>query len=93
VLEQALARLRADYVAAGKGALFERLKGCLTGEANIAPYIQLAQELETTEGAIKVAVHRLRERYGALLRAEIAQTVSRPEEIDEELRCLLTAVS
>jgi RNA polymerase sigma-70 factor (ECF subfamily) len=93
VLEQVLARLRADYVAAGKDVLFERLKGCLTGEENMAPYAQLARELQMTEGAIKVAVHRLRERYGALLRAEIAQTVDRSEDVDEELRYLLSAVS
>jgi RNA polymerase sigma-70 factor (ECF subfamily) len=93
VLEQVLARLRADYVAAGKDVLFERLKRCLTGEENMAPYAQLARELQMTEGAIKVAVHRLRERYGALLRAEIAQTVDRSEDVDEELRYLLSAVS
>jgi RNA polymerase sigma-70 factor (ECF subfamily) len=46
-----------------------------------------------TEGAVRVALHRLRKRYGELLRTEVAQTVATPAEVDEELRYLLEAVS
>jgi hypothetical protein len=57
------------------------------------PYVDLARRLQTTDGAVRVAVHRLRQRYRELLRQAIADTVSRPEEIEEELRHLLLAVS
>ena len=57
------------------------------------PYRQIAADLGKTEGAVKVAVHRLRQRCRELLRAEIAQTVSGPDEIDEELRDLFDAVA
>ncbi len=56
------------------------------------PYRQLAEQLQMTEGAVKVAVHRLRNRCAELLRAEIAETVSSEEEIDDELRSLFAAV-
>jgi RNA polymerase sigma-70 factor (ECF subfamily) len=57
------------------------------------PYAELAEKLQTSEGALRVAVHRLRQRYRELLRAAIADTVSSPEEVEEELRHLLQAVS
>ena len=91
LLDQVLARLRVEMAGAGKLALFEALKFCLTGEKS--PYAQVAGRLRMSEGAVKVAVHRLRERYRALLRAEIAETVARPEEIEDELRALLAALS
>jgi len=89
LLEQAMARLREDYQANGKGILFEKLEGLLIGQAADASYTQMAASLNMSESAIKVAVHRLRQRYGELVRAEIAQTVASPEEIDEELRYLV----
>ena len=76
---------------ADKEALFERLKHVLTGEAG-TPYSVIADNLEMTEGAVKVAAHRLRKRFGHLLREEIAQTVERPEDVDEELRHLLAVM-
>ena len=85
--------LRHEWAGAGKGALFERLKGCLTGEKNPATYQQVADGLGMTEGAVKVAAHRLRRRFRELLEAEVAQTVERPEEVEEELRHLLVSVS
>jgi RNA polymerase sigma factor (sigma-70 family) len=91
LLDRVLAHLRAESERLGKLAQFEALKGALTGEKT--PYAEIAVALDTTEGAIKVAVHRLRERYRALLRAEIAETVATPAEIDEELRHLLAALS
>ena len=93
VLQQALDRLRQEQVAAGKGDLFDGLAGSLTGAAPNQPYAQLAQQFSMTEAAVKVTIHRLRKRYGELLRLEVAQTVVTPAEIDEELRHLLGALA
>jgi RNA polymerase sigma factor (sigma-70 family) len=88
LLETVLRRLKQSYEAVGKEALFARLEFCLTGERADLPYAELAARLKMTEGAVKVAIHRLRRRYRELLRAEIAQTVATPEEVDEEIRHL-----
>jgi RNA polymerase sigma-70 factor (ECF subfamily) len=92
LLDQVLARLRDEFLAAGKGVFFERLKVYLAGEKGPEPYARLAAEFDLTEGALKVAVHRMRRRYRELLRAEIAQTVDNPEEVEEELRHLFQAI-
>ena len=91
LLDQVMARLRTEMAGAGKLAHFEALKFCLTGERTA--YAEVGARLAMSEGAVKVAVHRLRERYRALLRAEIAETVATPEEIEDELRALLAALS
>jgi RNA polymerase sigma-70 factor (ECF subfamily) len=93
LLEQVLARLEQEFLAAGKQMLFARLKIFLTGEKHPCTYSQLAVELETTEAALKMAVSRMRKRYGELLLKEIASTVARPEDVDEELRSLFAAFS
>jgi RNA polymerase sigma-70 factor (ECF subfamily) len=93
VLEEVLARLRKESETAGKRPQFETLRACLTGEAPRRPYQELATELGKSETAIKVAVHRLRQRYGQLLREEIAQTVADPDEVDGEIRHLLSVLS
>ena len=93
LLEAVLARLRRDYAASGQARLFDELKPALTGERALAGYVDLGRELGMSEGAVKVAVHRLRQRYGELLREEIAHTVASPGEVEEELRHLLTALS
>ena len=93
LLDQVITRLREEQVAAGKGELFEQLKIFLTGEKRAVAYADLALRLNTTEAALKMAVSRLRQRYGELLRAEIAQTVAGPEEVEEELRALVAALS
>lgn len=93
VLEQAMLALGKECEASNKGVWFRELKPLLSGERDAIAYSELAQRLAMTEGAVRVAVHRLRHRYGELLRNEIAHTVSRPEEIDEEMRCLLSALS
>jgi RNA polymerase sigma-70 factor (ECF subfamily) len=93
VLDNALERLRQEQIAAGKQRLFDGLANCLTGAEHSQPHAELARQLGMTEAAIKMAVHRLRKRYAAFLRQEVAQTVSSPAEIDEELRCLLLAVA
>jgi RNA polymerase sigma-70 factor (ECF subfamily) len=92
-LERVLARLRAEFVTGKEPAHFERLKGFLLGGEADLPYAVVAKELAITEGALKVAVHRLRKRYRAVLRAEIAETVSDPGEIDGEIRYLANALA
>jgi RNA polymerase sigma factor (sigma-70 family) len=89
VLERVLHQLRREYLAADKGALFDRLVEHLWGEATDEPYHTLGPELALSEGALKQCVHRLRQRCRELLRLEVAHTVTRPEEVDEELRYLV----
>ena len=91
LLERVLAQLRAEYVSDGKAALFDALKGMLAGESH--PYTEIAKELGMSEGAIKVAVHRLRNRYRTLIRSDVMQTVATPEEADAELRHLLATLA
>jgi RNA polymerase sigma factor (sigma-70 family) len=86
LLEQALARLRQDYAGQGKEALFEQLKTTLTEGRGSVAYSALAASLHLSEAAVKMAVHRLRQRYRECLRAEIAQTVATADEIGDELR-------
>jgi RNA polymerase sigma-70 factor (ECF subfamily) len=92
VLEQALGALRAEFAAAGKAELFERLKEHVGGDQNRVPYRELAAGLNMTEGALKVAVHRFRGRWREALRDQIAQTVAGPAEVEQELRELFDAV-
>jgi RNA polymerase sigma-70 factor (ECF subfamily) len=91
LLEKVLARLQAEMHGAGKAALFDVLKGCLA-QTRTESYAALAGSLGMSEGAVKVAVHRLRRRYRDLLRDEIAQTVAGPEEVEDEIRCLFSAL-
>lgn len=91
VLDEAMARVARRYAESGRGALFAHLKGTITGDEDLS-YRELASTLETTEGALRVAVHRLRKDYGAALRTTIAETVDRPEEVDDEVRYLLEVV-
>ncbi len=86
LLERTLRRLREEFAAGGRQEMFSRLEGYLTGERETLPYAQLAQELGMSEGAVKVAVHRLRKRFGALLRDEIGETVSDSAQVDDEVR-------
>jgi RNA polymerase sigma-70 factor (ECF subfamily) len=93
LLEQVLRRLRDEYTRDGKEKQFEQLKPTLTEASRSVPYAEIAIRLGTSEGAIKVAVHRLRQRYRELLRAEIADTVAGPGEIDDEIRNLFAALA
>jgi RNA polymerase sigma-70 factor (ECF subfamily) len=93
LLDQVLARLREEFVAAGKTGHFEELKVVLTSDKRSIPYAELGTRLGLSEGAVKVAVHRLRRRYRELLRAEIAGTVAGPEEVEEEIRHLFAALA
>jgi len=86
LLEQALARLRAEYAGTGKEAEFEKLKNVLTAERGAIPYSELATALDASEGATRVAVHRLRKRFRELFRSTIADTVDDVAEVEDELR-------
>ncbi len=92
LLERTLARLSREFEAGGKRALFTRLEGYLTGEQETLPYAELAAELGMSEGAVKVMIHRLRRRFGALLREEVGDTVSTPADVDDEIRELFRAL-
>src|SRR5207247_94431 len=83
LLELVMIQLRNEFVAARKGDMFETLNHHLTGEPGGESYQELAARLNTSEGAVKVTVHRLRRRFGELVRAQIARTLDRPEEIDD----------
>lgn len=93
LLESVLARLREEYTADGRPELFSALQGCLGGDRDGPSYAEIAASQGLSEGAVKMAVLRMRRRFGELLRAEIAHTVTRPEEVDEEIRSLFAAVS
>jgi len=93
LLDQVMNRLSAEFARDGKAELFEALKPCLLGERTAQPYAALASQLAMSEGSVKVAVHRLRQRYRQLLRDEIANTVTQPQEIEEELRHLFAVLA
>jgi RNA polymerase sigma factor (sigma-70 family) len=93
VLDQAMSLLEAEYAAAGKQALFEQLAACLQGDRQDSTYSGIGAKLSMSEGAVKVAVHRLRQRYRELLRASVANTVADPLEVDGELRHLMQVLS
>jgi RNA polymerase sigma-70 factor (ECF subfamily) len=93
LLEQVLRRLRAEYVRDGKENLFEQLKPTLTEASRSVRYAEIAARLGTSEGAVKVAVHRLRQRYREVLHAEIADTVTSPGEVEDEIRNLFAALA
>ena len=93
LLDQVMNRLSSEFVKDGKTELFETLKPCLLGERTAQPYAILASKLIMTEGSVKVAVHRLRQRYRQLLRDEIANTVANPEEVEDELRYLFAVLA
>jgi RNA polymerase sigma factor (sigma-70 family) len=92
LLDLVLARLREEFAREGRERVFERLKDFLGGAAADAPYRQAAADLGMTEAAVKMAVHRLRRQYRRLLRAQIAQTVASPEQVDDEIRHLFAAL-
>jgi RNA polymerase sigma factor (sigma-70 family) len=93
LLDRALSRLERAYTASGKSETFDRLKGFLTGDNAHVTYDEAARSLNSTEAAIKVAVHRLRRRFRDALVEEIAETVDSPADIDAELRHLRAAVT
>lgn len=93
LLDEVLEQLQTEYRADGKGELFDTLKQSLAGARESQPYGELAARLGMSEGHVKVAVHRLRQRYRELVRAEIADTVEAPREIEAEMRELFRALA
>ena len=93
LLERVLTRLRDQHMSAGKVELFDQLKGFLTGDSAGIPYSDVAKALGMTDGAVKVAVHRLRRHFRDTLIEEIAETVSDPADVNAEIEYLLKAVS
>jgi RNA polymerase sigma-70 factor (ECF subfamily) len=92
LFERVMDRLRAEYVQSGKESLFTRLSDAVFGEKDLS-YATIAHELDMSEGAVKVAAHRLRQRCGEMLQAEVAQTVQSPSDVDDEVRYLLHLLS
>ena len=93
LLDHVLDQLRNEAAASGREVVFEQLQCCLLGERPTETYAQLGARLGMSETAVKVTVHRLRQRYRELLREEIAHTVTHLAEIDEEMRYLFEVVS
>jgi len=93
LLDNALARLKQEYVERGSADLFDAVQPYLSGDRDQSDYAAVAARLNTTEAAIKMAVVRLRRRYGQMLRAKVGQTVASEAELNEELRHLFTALA
>jgi len=93
VVETALGKLRAEFVASEKPELFDVLKPALSGEKLARGYAEVAADFGLSESAVKVAVHRMRKRFGDLLRGEVAETIQNPGELEDEVRYLINALS
>jgi len=92
VLDRVVEKLRNEFVHHGHAEHFERLKMFLLGQSD-APYAALAREMNKSEGALKVAIHRIRKRYRELFRQEIADTVADPAQVESELRFLAAVLA
>jgi RNA polymerase sigma-70 factor (ECF subfamily) len=93
LLAQARERLQEEYRAAGQAKLYERLQLFASGDKDMPSYAEVAPALQLSEGGLRSAVHRMRQRHRELVREEVAQTVSNPAEVDEEIRYLLRVIS
>jgi RNA polymerase sigma-70 factor (ECF subfamily) len=93
LLDQAKTRLKEEYAQAGKADLYDRLRVFEGGDPGAPTYAAIAAEFGLTESAVKSAAHRLRQRYGELVREEVAHTVDSPAEVDGELRHLIGVLS
>ena len=93
LIEQAEKSVRTEYALADRGALFDRLRPALVGDPNSERYRVVGLEFGLTPNAVKMVAQQMRERYAAELRRRIAQTVARPEDVDEEIRELFVAVA
>ena len=93
LLDEVVSQLEAEFCARDQADLFATLKPCLVGDRAAQPYTELAAKLGMEEGGVKVAVHRMRQRYRELLRAEIANTVASPGEVDAEMRHLFNVLA
>lgn len=93
LLERSLGRLQTEFAAAGKGDDFEVLKGCLMAARGAIPYTAIAAQLGASEGAARVAVHRLRKRFREVYREEISQTLAHDADVEDEMRHLAAALA
>ena len=93
LLKHTMNALQSECEANGKARLFREVKHVLSGERDTTTYAEVGQRLGMGEGAVRVAVHRLRQRYGELLRQEVAQTVADEAEVDDELKFLVRTLS
>lgn len=93
LLDESLERLQCEFTRTGRVHEFDSLKEWLTAERGAIPYGQIAAELGTTEGAARVAVHRMRKRFRQLFRQTIAETVDAAGDVDAEMRYLVTVLS
>jgi RNA polymerase sigma factor (sigma-70 family) len=90
LLERAVGRLRQDYESTGRTAVYMQLQQFLWGREASLSYAEMGERLGMAEGAVKVAVHRLRQRFRDILHEEVANTVASPEDVADELRHLMT---
>jgi RNA polymerase sigma-70 factor (ECF subfamily) len=93
LLSRVFDELRQEYQLRGKEGLFLELQGCLGGSDCAMAYDELSERTHLSNSALRVTVHRMRQRFRDLLRTEIAQTVSDPSEVDDELRYLQRALA
>jgi RNA polymerase sigma-70 factor (ECF subfamily) len=89
VLDTVLQHLREEFAARGRSDVFDSLKGCLISPKGDSSYCALGKQLNMSEGAVKMTVHRMRRRYAELVWDEVARTVERPEDIEQELSYLI----
>jgi RNA polymerase sigma-70 factor (ECF subfamily) len=92
-VEHALRRLGEECEARGRRRVFDVLSDCLAAERQDVSYTKLSKSLGVPEASVKRLVHQLRQRYRTLLRDEVAQTVEKPEDVDEELRYLCAVLA
>jgi RNA polymerase sigma factor (sigma-70 family) len=93
VMETAVRRLRTEYSDGGRANLYEAIRGWLAHEARTGDYAATAHALGLSEGAVAVAVHRLRQRFRQMVRAEVAHTVQSPAHVETEMRYLLEVLT
>jgi RNA polymerase sigma-70 factor (ECF subfamily) len=93
IMQKAARRLRDEYSAAGKTALYEEVRPCLARETRAGEYAAAAQRLGMSESAVAVAVHRLRQKFREFVRDEVGHTVQSPAEVDDEMRHLLRVLT
>ena len=93
LLNTVFEQLQQEQQDQSKDEQFEQLKFCLTGQRSAVPYAELAEKMNISQTALKVLVHRLRQRYRELLRQEVAHTVTGPDEVEEELQYLFQVLS
>jgi RNA polymerase sigma-70 factor (ECF subfamily) len=92
VIDRVLVALRREAEAEGRTAEFDAIKACMLGRTAAGSYAAIADRLRVSEGAVRVAVHRLRRKFQARLKQDIAATVSSPDQVDDEIRYLIRSL-